>query len=323
MWTRVPRVKFSNGFDIPLIGLGTYLTRGEEGVKSIKQAIDIGYRHIDTAYRYGNECEVGQAVNEKIREGFVAREDLFITTKLWNSFHAPQHVAEAFKRSMEKLNLDYVDLYLMHMPMGLGFRGFQEQDLIAYDSSGKVICSDVDFCDTWKAMEELVHSGKVRSIGVSNFNSEQLQRLLSSASIKPATNQVECNPGFTQKRLIQFCRHLGITVTAFSPMGRVDRCDSSSRVTADVLLHPNVTAIGAKYGKTTAQIVLRYLIEIGTIPIPKPSNRAETLQNIDIFDFRLTPDEVALMDQFDDGKRAVPLKYYSHHRDYPFGREEI
>lgn len=163
---------------------------------------------------------------------------------------------------MEKLNLDYVDLYLMHMPMGLTFRGFQEQDLIAYDSSGKVVCSDVDFCDTWKAMEALVQSGKVRSIGVSNFNSDQLERLLSSATVKPATNQVECNPGFTQKPLIQFCRQQGITVTAFSPMGRVDRSDSSSRVTADALLHPKVTAIGAKYGKTPAQIVLRYLVNI-------------------------------------------------------------
>lgn len=171
-------------------------------------------------------------------------------------------MAEAFERSMDNLSLDYVDLYLMHMPMGLAYRGFKEQDLIAYDSSGKVICSDVDFCDTWKAMEELVHSGKVRSIGVSNFNSDQLKRLLACASIQPATNQVECNPGFTQKPLIQFCRHQGITVTAFSPMGRVDRSDSSSRVTADVLLHPKVAAIGAKYGKTPAQIVLRYLVNI-------------------------------------------------------------
>ncbi|XP_062710835.1 1,5-anhydro-D-fructose reductase isoform X1 [Aedes albopictus] len=259
MWASVPRVKFFNGFEIPLIGLGTYLTKGEEGVRAIKQAIDIGYRHIDTAYRYGNECEVGRALNEKISEGFITREDLFVTTKLWNSFHAPMLVPEAFQRSLQNLQLEYVDLYLMHMPMGLAFRGFREQDLITYDKSGKVAFSNVDFCDTWKAMEDLVRGGQVRSIGVSNFNCEQLSRLLSKANIKPVTNQVECNPGFTQKPLIQFCRHHGITVTAFSPMGRVDRSDSSCRVTADVLQHPQVAAIGAKYGKTPGQVVLRYL----------------------------------------------------------------
>ncbi|XP_062548383.1 1,5-anhydro-D-fructose reductase-like [Armigeres subalbatus] len=323
MWALMPRVRFYNGFEVPLVGLGTYLTRGEEGVKSIKQAIDIGYRHIDTAYRYGNEREVGRAVNEKISEGFITREDLFVTTKLWNSFHAPEHVAEAFHRSLNNLKMDYVDLYLMHMPMGLAFRGFQEQDLITYDSTGKVAFSEVDFCDTWRAMEELVRGGKVRSIGVSNFNCEQLSLLLSVASIKPVTNQVECNPGFTQKPLIQFCQRHDITVTAFSPMGRADRSDSSCRVTADVLQHPKVAAIGAKYGKTPGQIVLRYLIDIGTIPIPKPSNRAEMVQNIDVFDFALTTDEIALMDRFEGGKRAVPLKYYSHHRYYPFKCGEI
>lgn len=318
MWASVPRVKFFNGYEIPLIGLGTYLTKGEEGVKSIKEAIDIGYRHIDTAYRYGNEREVGRAIRDKLAEGFVRREDLFITTKLWNSFHSPEHVEQAFHRSLDNLSLDYVDLYLMHMPMGLRFRGFREEDLMPYDSRGKVICSDVDFCDTWKAMEQLVKRGKVRSIGVSNFNYSQLDRLLSVSIIQPETNQVECNPGFSQKALIEFCQRHGITVTAYSPMGRANRSDSSSQVTAAVLTDPKVAALAAKYGKSNAQIVLRYLIDIGTIPIPKPSNRAEMLENIDIFDFRLTAEELTLMDQFDNGTRAVPLKYYSHHRDYPF-----
>ncbi|XP_055639798.1 1,5-anhydro-D-fructose reductase-like [Toxorhynchites rutilus septentrionalis] len=322
MWARVPRVKFFNGFEIPLIGLGTYLTSGEQGVRSIKEAIDIGYRHIDTAHQYGNECEVGRAVKDKIDEGFVRREDLFITTKLWNTFHKPEHVSQAFGRSLARLQLDYVDLYLMHMPMALGFRGYEQQDLISYDNSGKIVCSDVDYCDTWKAMEQLVCSGRVRSIGLSNFNQPQLERLLSVASIKPVTNQVECNPGFTQRPLIEFCRGLDITVTAFSPMGRANRCDSSCHVTAGVLTDARVAAIGAKYGKSNAQIVLRYLIDIGTTPIPKPSNRAETLENIDIFDFELTAEEIALLGRFDTGERAVPLKYYSHHREYPF-REDF
>uniref|UniRef100_A0A1Q3FWT7 Putative aldo/keto reductase family n=1 Tax=Culex tarsalis TaxID=7177 RepID=A0A1Q3FWT7_CULTA len=322
MWSMVPRVTFANGCQIPQIGLGTYLTRGEEGIRAIKQAIDIGYRHIDTAYRYGNEREVGQAVRDKIAEGFIAREDLFITTKLWNSFHSPRHVAEAFGRSLANLKLEYVDLYLMHMPMALAFRGFGEADLIPYDTQGKVACSEVNFCDTWRAMEQLVRTGQVRSIGVSNFNRTQLRRLLAEATIRPVTNQVECNPGFNQKPLIEFCRAEDITVTAFSPMGRANRSDSSCGVTANVLTDARVARIGAKYGKSNAQIVLRYLIDIGTIPIPKPCNRAETLENIDIFDFQLTADEIGLMDGFANGKRAVPLKYYSHHRDYPFGNED-
>lgn len=184
--------------------------------------------------------------------------------QLWNSFHKPEHVRQAFGLSLARLNLDYVDLYLMHMPMALAFRGFEEQDLISYDNRGKIACSEVDFCDTWEAMEQLVCSGKVRSIGVSNFNKTQLERLLSTASIKPVTNQVECNPGFTQRTLIEFCRGLDITVTAFSPMGRANRSDSSSRVTASVLTDDTVTAIGAKYGKSNAQIVLRYLVSVSS-----------------------------------------------------------
>lgn len=324
MWARIPRVKFTDGFSCPVIGLGTNQAHGAEGVNSIKQAINIGYRHIDTAYSYGSEREVGQAIKEKMNEGYVAREHLFITTKLWSSFHAPQHVAPAFERSMKNLGLEYVDLYLMHMPMGLAFRGYEEQDLIAY--TGKVLCSDVDFCDTWKAMEELVMSGRVHSIGVSNFNCTQLERLLSSASIKPVINQVECNPDFNQKPLIQFCRNLGIAVSAYSTFGRIgliDSSDSSYQWTAKVLLHPEVTAIAASYEKTPAQIVLRYLMDIGTVPLPRPVNRTEMIQDIDIFDFMLTPDEVAMIDQLNKGKRAEPLAQYNHHRDYPFERDEV
>lgn len=323
MWARLPKVKFSNGFEIPVIGLGTYLTKGEAGVKTIKQAIDIGYRHIDTAYRFGNEREVGRAVNEKMGEGYISRENLFISTKLWSSFHAPEHVAEAFKISLKNLKLSYVDLYLMHMPMALPFRGFEQSDLVTYDQAGKVVGSNIDFCDTWKIMEGLVNGGRVRSLGVSNFNIEQLKRLMDCANVKPVVNQVEVNPGFSQKPLIKFCKENDIAVIAYSPLGRVNRPDSYSRVTADVLQNPEVIDIAEKYEKKPTQVVLRYLIQLGTIPIPMASNRAETVENIDIFDFALTPEEMSLMEKFDNGRRAVPLKQYSHLSEFPFKSEEI
>lgn len=276
---------------------------------------------IDTAYFYQNEKEVGNACREKIKDGTVKREDLFIVTKLWNSFHNPDLVAEAFQRSLNNLNLDYIDLYLMHMPMGYEFRDW-ETDLLPKKEDGTVAYDERDYIDTWKAMERLLDTGKVKALGVSNYNSEQITRLLESATVKPVTNQVECSAQLNQKKLTKFCKDRDIVITAFSPLGRPHNFGSDPNVPKPAFHDEKVIEIGKKYGKTGSQVVLRYMVqELGVVPIPKSSNKERIQQNIDIFDFTLSTEDIKYLDSINTNSRTIPFSLCTKHKYYPFNIE--
>uniref|UniRef100_A0A4Y0BN98 Aldo_ket_red domain-containing protein n=1 Tax=Anopheles funestus TaxID=62324 RepID=A0A4Y0BN98_ANOFN len=317
MSKQVPTVRLSNGYEIPVLGYGTYLALQGQCVELVKKAIDIGYRHIDTAYLYENEVEIGQAVRDKIAQGVIRREDIFVTTKLWNTFHDPQHVEEAFRRSYEMLDLGYIDLFLMHSPMGLKFSGYEYGDMQPKDADGNMLFSDTDYVETWQAMERLVTTGKVRSIGLSNFNSEQIKRILAVATVKPVVNQVEVNPGYDQRKLIAFCKEHDIIVTAYAPMGRPHRTTYGNRNALD---DPKVLEIGRKYGKSGGQVILRYLLDIGTIPIPYSTNDERMRQNMDVCDFKLTDEEVEYLASFHSA-RTIPFLPLKSHQHYPFNIE--
>jgi len=291
-----PVVELNNGYKMPTVGLGTYPATGAECEQAVKDAIDRGYRHIDTAYLYGNEKEVGNAVREKIVEGVIRREDVFITTKLWNTFHNPKEVASAFQKSLENLNLGYIDLYLMHSPeayqpvpkSGLNrpVQSVDDIELFPTDANGRSLTSNIDYIDTWRAMEQLLSTGLVHSIGVSNFEIPQIQRLESVAQIKPVVNQVECHPNKNQRKLIEYCSARNIVVTAYSPLGR-------GKATA--LSDPNVQQIANRHGKTAAQVVLRYTLQNGAAVIPKSTNKDRIAGNIALFDFELDANEMEYM----------------------------
>lgn len=276
---------------------------------------------IDTAYFYGNEKEVGNACRDKIKDGTVKREDLFIVTKLWNSFHNPDHVAEAFQRSLNNLNLDYIDLYLMHMPMGYEFRGW-DGELLPKDAEGKLVYDERDYIDTWKAMEKLLDTGKVRALGISNYNSEQITRLLEHATVKPVTNQVECSAQLNQKKLTKFCKDLDIVITAYSPLGRPHNFGTDPNVPKPAFQNEKVIEIGQKYGKTGSQVVLKYMVqELGVVPIPKSANKERIQQNIDIFDFTLSPEDIKFLDTLNTNSRTIPFALCTKHKYYPFNIE--
>lgn len=282
----------------------------------MKHAIDVGYRHIDTAFGYNNEEDVGQGIRAKLDDGTVKREELYVVTKLPNTHHHPEHVERACRLSLRKLGLDYVDLYLMHTPMGWKYLGDEPEQGTPTDSEGNLIFSDVDYVDTWKAMEKLVVLGLVKSIGVSNFNSQQLARLMSESKIVPVTNQVECGPTITQDKLRAFCAEKGILLTAFTPLGRMKKLAEDGPEPA--VNDPRVIEIGKKYKKTPAQVVLRYLTQLGVIPIPKSANKTRVAENLNIFDFELTEDEMKILATFNTGARHCPFLAGMSHPHFPF-----
>ncbi|WEK53997.1 MAG: aldo/keto reductase [Candidatus Cohnella colombiensis] len=258
------KVELLNGVQMPRLGLGVWRTQeGEETVNAVRAALEAGYRSIDTASLYANEHGVGQA----IRESSVPREEVFVTTKVWNTDQGYESTLAAFEKSQELLQLEYVDLYLVHWPVADKFK------------------------ETYRAMEKLYEQGKVRAIGVSNFQIHHLETLMESCRIKPMVNQVELHPLLTQKKLLAFCRKEGIQIESWRPLmgGRIDI--------------PLLTELATKYGKTAAQIVLRWHLQLGIVTIPK-SIRAERInENADLFDFELEPEDMNRIDALNENQR--------------------
>jgi len=260
----------NSGHDIPVLGFGTFkIPDGDEVRQAVAAALEVGYRLIDTASAYGNEAGVGRAIRD-----FGSREQLFVTTKLWNEDHGRAKALKALDQSLSRLGLDYVDLYLVHWPCGMGFM------------------------DTWHALERAVEAGKCRSIGVSNFQQDHLEKLLDECEIKPALNQVEFHPWHTQPDLHAYHREQGILPQAWSPLmqGRFGEVEELS-------------AIGRELGKSAAQVLLRWDLQHALATIPKAASKDHIQANADVFDFALSDEQMARLDALDRGQRLGPDPY--------------
>ncbi|MFD1714416.1 aldo/keto reductase [Amnibacterium flavum] len=261
----VPTVRLNDGTEIPQLGFGVFQVAPDKTSRVVESALEAGYRHIDTAAAYRNEEGVGHA----LKQAALPREELFITTKLWNANHKREDALAAIDRSLAHLGLDYVDLYLIHWPLPM------------FD----------DYVEAWKALEEIKASGKARSIGVSNFLPEHLQRLFDETDTVPSVNQIEIHPDFQQRELQQFSLQHGIEIEAWSPIasGKLSKRD-------------DIQAIADKYGKSVAQVTLRWHLDEGRIIFPKSNDAGRQKENFDILDFELTPDELAVFDDLDQGE---------------------
>lgn len=302
-----PKILLNNGIKIPILGLGTSKSLRSEGEEAVKAAIDCGYRLIDTAYVYGNEEEIGKAIKQKINEGTVKREELFITTKLASIHQDPELVHHSCRLSLNRLDLDYIDLYLIHSPWGLEYTG--DNDL-GKDKKA----SNVDYLDTWKAMEDLVDAGLVKSIGVSNFNKSQCERILKNCRIHPSVNQTECHPELNEKELIEFSRENGIVIMGYCPLGRVN----ADKQIPSFLFDETAKKLENKYSKTATQICLRFLIQSGVVPIPKSVTPQRIESNFDVFDFEIDEEDMMTLNQYNCDNRILRYEPYANHKYYPF-----
>ncbi|XP_023029501.2 aldo-keto reductase 1B isoform X1 [Leptinotarsa decemlineata] len=308
------QITLNDGRRCPSYGLGTFLSKPEEITEIIKLSIDIGYRLFDCAWLYGNEKEIGEGLRAKIEDKVITRDDIFVVTKLWNTFHEQQKVVPACKESLKNFGLDYVDLYLIHWPCAQEDVGKVDFQLPFKDA----VYSEYDIVETWRGMEECVRLGLAKSIGLSNFNSKQVQKIVDNAKIQPVVNQIEVNIFLNNKKLIKFCKDRNIQIMAYSPLGSPTRPWMKESDPVVPLDHDKIAAIGKKYGKTSTQVILRYIYQLGTVPIPKSSNPGRLKQNFEIFDFKLTDDEMDVMDSFNCDLRMCHAEELLGSPEYPF-----
>ena len=278
---------------MPIIGLGTFLSPTGEVYKAVRWALKVGYRHIDCASIYDNQNEVGQAISDAIKEDSITREELFITSKLWNDAHKIEDVKSACEQTLNELKLDYLDLYLMHWPVAQ-----KKGTKMPKANEDWISLEEVPLWETYSEMEKLYENGICKAIGVSNFNKDNLSKLISKTQIVPAVNQIECHPLLNQKDLIEYCSKNNISVTAYSPLG-------AQFSNGSLLSDPRIVEISAKLDATPAQVLLAWQIARGVVVIPKSVHEDRIRENFGSLALTLDSDDIKKIDEMNENHRFI------------------
>jgi len=299
-------ITFANGDKMPMLGLGTWKSEKGKVFEAVKTAIKIGYRHVDCAPIYGNEQEIGEAIKACIEEGIVRREDLWITSKLWNDSHRKEDVIPAVKNTLKDLSLDYVDLFLVHWPVAL-----KKGVYLATSAADFVSLDEIPLEDTWQGMEEVVHKGLAKHIGVSNFGKANLSKLMGTSTIKPEMNQVETHPYFQQNDLLDFCGENGIPLTAYSPLGSSDRPSALKADNEPNLLEDKVIlSIAESKNVTPAQVLISWSLHRGVSVIPKSTNDQRIRENFEARNIQLNSEEMEMISNLEKGRRYLSGEFW-------------
>ncbi|XP_075199900.1 aldo-keto reductase family 1 member C1-like isoform X1 [Anomaloglossus baeobatrachus] len=316
-----PYVVLNDGQKMPVIGFGTYNPKGarctkEQTLDSVKCAIEVGFRHIDGAFIYGNEVQVGQAIRAKIADGTVKREDIFYTGKLWNSYHTPERVRLGLEKSLAALQMAYIDLFVIHTPVEFK----PGDDHFPVDENGKLIYHNTDIRDTWKAMEACKDAGLTRSIGVSNFNKRQLELILNMPGLKykPVCNQVECHLYLLQRKLLSFCKYKDIVMVGYSVLGSSRAEGWVNPDTPRLLEDPALNTLAKKLNRPPAQLAIRFLLQRGLVTLAKSFSPERIKQNFQIFDFELNEEDMVILYDLNKDMRYFNLDYWKDSPNFPF-----
>jgi aldehyde reductase len=313
---KVPVIRLNDGNFIPVIGLGTFESPPGVVENVVKVAIDAGYRHFDCADFYENEDEVGKALRQAIKDGKVKREDLFITSKVWPNWFAKGRPTKSAQRTLKNLGFDYVDLLLVHWPTPLKQ---VDDDFYPKDKNGQCLFDEsIQLIDVWKEFEDIKKRGLTKSIGVSNFNSEQIDDLIKNSSTVPAVNQVESHPFLSQEKLLKWCRQRNIELTAYSPLARTGTGEQKN--TTSPLDIPLIKDLAKKYNVSPAAICIKWQTQRGVIVIPKSATKERIISNINIFHFDMTEDEIASINALNKDWRNNTWSQYgiNKHKNWPF-----
>ncbi|MDU9049473.1 MAG: aldo/keto reductase [Candidatus Electrothrix sp. Rat3] len=300
-------LEFDNGDQMPILGLGTWKSEPGDVYKAVKEALKLGYRHIDCAPIYGNEAEVGKALAESINEGVVSREELWITSKLWNDCHAPDDVQPALEKTLADLQIEYLDLYLIHWPVAL-----KKGCLFPESGADMLSLEELPLTQTWTGMEAVLDKKLSRHIGVSNFSVPKLKALLEVARRRPEMNQIELHPYLQQPEMLDFCRKNKVHITAYSPLGSPDRPSVFKEDDEPVLLKEAVVCqIAEQHGCTAAQILINWAVQRETVVIPKSVNPARMQQNLAAASLELIPDDMENIAALDRQRRYVSGAFWA------------